>query len=67
MANGKVQMANGRKIFLENTAERCRFPNQGGATNRLFTKKNFRPFEFCHLPFEIPFNLSGIPVGRGTP
>jgi hypothetical protein len=45
-------MANGRKIFLAKTGERCRFPNQVGLT-RLFAKKNFRPFEICHLPFAI--------------
>jgi hypothetical protein len=44
MANGKVQMANGRKIFLVKTGELCRSPIHVGGTNQVFSKKNFRPF-----------------------
>jgi hypothetical protein len=53
MANGKVQMANGRKIFLVKTGELRRFPNHVGETIQVSSKRNFRPFEICLLPFAI--------------
>jgi hypothetical protein len=59
-------MAKGRKLLLEKTGERCKFPNHVGGTNQVFSKKNFRPFAICLLPFEMLFRLSRdcFPNGR---
>jgi hypothetical protein len=48
------------------TPETLRY-KQVRATRSLFTQKNFRPFEFCDLPFAMLFSFSGIPVVRGVP